>query len=324
MKRLLLSLTLTLLAGLASAKLTKAAWSTSPSAPIYVGQPYSLCLTLETDENETVTFLQLAQAVGLQPDDSVSEVVDGRKQTTFRWHRAETKADRVEVPSMIVSTRVLRTVRMGFGSSSVETDARIQAPDFAYEVVPLPAEAEGAPLGVFEFTLTADAPKFTPGDVHELTLEARAKEGVLPEGLAPVLDPVEGVRIYPFRKIGQTSTRALFKAYVMIESEAPVTFALPPMRVFDLTTRSLRELPIAPLTLTPLTEAERASAAEAEAEQRPAMGQPLHFAPAEKSPVVGVVGESWTVEETSGEWSRIRSGNAEGWLRSVLLKKDTP
>lgn len=323
MKRLLLC-SLLLLAGLASAKLTKAEWGTSPAAPLYVGQPYDLTLTLETDENESVTHLQLSDEANFPPEESETTVEQGRRKTTFRWPRVETKEGRTELPSVLVTARVMRTIQMGYGSMSTGGDTRIRVPAFAYEVIPLPPEAEGAPLGIFLQSLAVENPRFTPGDVRELTLTIQAREGVLPETLAPELNPVEGVRIYPFRTLSLSPTLAVFKAYVVLSAESPVTFTLPPMRVFDLASRQVRDLPVTPLTLSPLTAEEQAAEDLAAASQRPAVGQPLHFAPAEKSPVIGVMGESWTVEETSGEWSRVRSGSAQGWIRAVLLKEATP
>lgn len=310
-----LALCLLLLAAAAHAALESVAWGVDPAAPLYVGQPYDLTLTFVTDEDEEIPAFTITQGPTRNPDAQTRETRDGKRRTVFRWRLAEATPRLAAIPAGRVAVQVLRVQSFGIGRTVAQGGTQTaDLPAFSYDVVPLPPEAEGAPLGDFALALTADAPTFAPGDVRVLTATLTARAGLLPEAPALALEPADGVRAWPFQVVSRTPDRLVARACVALEGEAPVTLRLRPLRAFDLTARALRDVPCPPLALTPRDEP---------AEAGPT---PLRLAPGEHAAVLGALGDA--PPEPTGErvpgWVRVRAGGLTGWVPEAALKGTAP
>lgn len=300
----------------ARADLVSAAWGTEPAAPLYVGQAYFLTLTLTTGADEEIASFVIDQGPSRNPDAQRREERDGKRLTTFLWRQSEPTPRLAAIPLTRVVAEVTRVQAFGFARFADSSRQGVGAAAFSYDVVELPGEAAGAPIGDFTLTLGVDSETFEPGDVRRLTATLEAREGTVPQTLDLALEPCEGVRVWPFRVVGRTDGRLVAEASVAIEAEGPVTLRLRPMRAFDLGTRALAEVAAAPLTLRPLTAAEKASAPDA------AGPVPLRFAPSAAAPVLGTVGEETPVPaggRVEG-WVRVRAGGRTGWVREDALK----
>lgn len=314
MNRLPLLAALAALALPAHAALRSAAWGTDPAAPLYVGQEYDLTLTLVTDAGEEIPAFTLDQGPSRNPDAQSHTEADGVRRTVFRWRQAEEAPRLASIPLTRVVADVMAVRQFGFMRTADTTRQGVGAPAFSYEVVPLPGEARGAPIGEFALALSADAPDFAPGDLRLLTATLTARQGRVPAEAAFALEPVGGGRAWPWRIVGRTDRKLVAQAYFLAEAETPLVLRLRPFRAFDLRTRALAEVPCAPLTLTP-----RAADAAPEAERGP---EPLRLAPSAAAPALGVLGEA-PPEPTGdrvGGWVRVRSEGREGWVPEAALK----
>ena len=281
----------------AYAALRSAAWGTDPAAPLYVGQAYDLTLTLVTDANEEIPSFTIDQGPGRNPDSQTHSEANGQRRTVFRWHQTEDAPRLASIPLTRVVADVMAVQQFGFMRTANTTRQGVGAEAFSYEVVALPGEAAGAPIGEFALSLSADAPDFAPGDLRLLTATLTARQGVVPKEAAFTLEPVEG-RAWPWRVTERTD----------------LALRLRPFRAFDLRTRALAEVPCAPLMLFP-----RDVSAAPEAARGP---EPLRLAPNVDAPALGVVGK--TPPEPTGDrvggWVRVRSEGREGWIPEAALK----
>lgn len=297
----------------AYAALRSAAWGTDPAAPLYVGQAYDLTLTLVTDANEEIPSFTIDQGPGRNPDSQTHSEANGQRRTVFRWHQTEDAPRLASIPLTRVVADVMAVQQFGFMRTANTTRQGVGAEAFSYEVVALPGEAAGAPIGEFALSLSADAPDFAPGDLRLLTATLTARQGVVPKEAAFTLEPVEG-RAWPWRVTERTEKRLVAQAYFLAEGEKPLALRLRPFRAFDLRTRALSEVPCAPLMLFP-----RDVSAAPEAARGP---EPLRLAPNVDAPALGVVGK--TPPEPTGDrvggWVRVRSEGREGWIPEAALK----
>ena len=250
-----LALAFSVIAMAAQAALESVTWGVDPAAPIYVGQEYDLTLTFVTGPNEEIPSFRITQGPSRNPDSQTRTVRDGKRLTVFRWRQHETAPRLAAIPAGAVVAEVMRVQQFGLGMTLAQpTTQGAQVPAFSYDVVPLPGEAAGAPIGDFELTLTADAADFVPGDVRVLTATLTARSGTLPESPELALEPVTGARVWPFRVVAREPDRVVARGYLATEAPAPLTLRLKPLRVFDLDSRTLRDVTCPPLTLTPRTE----------------------------------------------------------------------
>ena len=276
-----------------------------PAAPIYVGQEYDLTLTFVTRSDEEIPSFRITQGPSRNPDSQTRTVRDGKRLTVFRWRQRETAPRLVAIPAGAAAAEVMRVQRFGLGQTLAQTlTQRAQVPAFSYDVVPLPGEAAGAPIGDFVLTLSADAADFVPGDVRVLTATLTARSGTLPESPELALEPVTGGRVWPFKVVAREPNRLVARGYLATEATAPLTLRLKPLRAFDLESRALRDVTCPPLTLTPRAET---------AETGPV---PVRLAPSTRAAVLGTLGEE-TPEptgETAPGWVRVRAGGLTGWI----------
>lgn len=320
MSRMTVCLLAALCAAAARADLTAAVWGTEPAAPLYVGQAYFLTLTLTTGADEEIASFVIDQGPSRSPDGQRREERDGKRLTTFLWRMEEPAPRLAAIPLTRVVAEVTRVQAFGIARFADTSRQGVGAAAFSYDVVALPGEAAGAPIGDFALTLRADAETFEPGDVRRLTATLEARSGVVPRSLDLALEPCEGVRAWPFRVVGRTERRLVAEANVVVEAEGPVTLRLRPVRAFDLKTRALAEVAAEPLALRPLTAAERAAAPDAGGPT------PLRFAPSAAAPVLGTLGAEAPVP-TGGRvpgWVRVRAGARSGWVREEALKGGEP
>jgi hypothetical protein len=191
----------------------------------------------------------------------------------------------------------------------------------------LPGDARGVPIGVFELKLTADQNFFAPGEVRLLTATLTAQEGYVPEGYEFALEETVTGEQYPFRVVTKSAREIVAQAHFVVASEQDVTLSLKPLRSFDLKTRTVTEVqcPSLKLLMRPLedliTEDTTLAVSQTVAASQ---GAPLRFAPSVSAPVVGALEAPWQVEETRDQWSRVKTPRGQGWIRSALLKEETP
>ena len=297
------------------AALESVTWGVDPAAPIYVGQDYDLTLTFVTGTDEEIPTFSISQGPSRNPDSQTRTERDGKRLTVFRWRQREQTPRLAAIPAGTVVAEVIRVQRFGLGQTfaqSATQDAQVAA--FSYDVVPLPGEAAGAPIGDFELALTADAPDFAPGDVRVLTATLTAHSGALPETPELVLEPVTGGRVWPFRVVAREPGRLMARGYLATEVTTPLTLRLKPLRAFDLKSRALRDVTCPPLTLTPRAE---------EAKTGP---MPLRLAPSTRAAVLGTlgVGTPEPTGETTPGWVRVRADGIAGWLPEEALKGNKP
>ena len=305
-----LALAFSVIAMAAQAALESVTWGVDPAAPIYVGQEYDLTLTFVTGPNEEIPSFRITQGPSRNPDSQTRTVRDGKRLTVFRWRQHETAPRLAAIPAGAVVAEVMRVQQFGLGMTLAQpTTQGAQVPAFSYDVVPLPGEAAGAPIGDFVLSLSADAADFVPGDVRVLTATLTARSGTLPESPELALEPVTGGRVWPFKVVAREPDRVVARGYLATEATVPLTLRLKPLRAFDLGSRTLRDVTCPPLTLTPRAET---------AETGPV---PLRLAPSTRAAVLGTLGEE-TPEptgETAPGWVRVRAGGLTGWIPEVAL-----
>lgn len=302
-----------LCAGLLQAKVTSVAWSLNPASPVYVGQSYELCLTIETEQDEEISGLRVDQGPQTIPEQRVSQA-NGKRQTAFVWE-LQTASPRLEsIPQARLLVQLTRVHRFGFGSQSTTTVDRATVPAFQYEVIALPAEAAGAAIGHYALSLSANRGTFAPGDVREVTAILQAEAGYVPEGFAFAWQMPEAFpgRLYPFREVERTRKRLVAKAWVAPDPEAEAaTVALEPLKIFDVQTRTRSMVQAPPLTL-------RAHEAEAEApEAEPAAPEPalLRFAPSASAPILAPLEGAWQELGRREGWVMVRTAAGScGWV----------
>ena len=299
-----LALTFSVIAMAAQAALESVTWGVDPAAPIYVGQEYDLTLTFVTRSDEEIPSFRITQGPSRNPDSQTKTLRDGKRLTVFRWRQHETAPRLVAIPAGAAAAEVMRVQQFGLGMTLAQpTTQGAQVPAFSYDVVPLPGEAAGAPIGDFELALTADAADFVPGDVRVLTATLTARSGALPETPELALESVTGARVWPFRVVAREPHRVVARGYLATEAPAPLTLRLKPLRVFDLDSRTLRNVTCPPLTLTPRTE---------KAESGPV---PVRLAPSTRAAVLGTLeGTPEPTGETTPGWVRVRVGGLTGWI----------
>ena len=278
-------------------------WGVDPAAPIYVGQEYDLTLTFVMNADEEIPAFRITQGPSRNPDSQTRTERNGKRLTVFRWRQRENAPRLAAIPVARVAAEVTRVQRFGLQTFAQTFTQGAQVPAFSYDVVPLPGEAAGAPIGNFELALTADAADFVPGDVRVLTATLTARSGALPETPELALESVTGVRLWPFRVVAREPNRVVARGYLATEAPAPLTLRLKPLRAFDLESRTLRDVTCPPLTLTPRAEA---------AESGPV---PVRLAPSMRAAVLGThEGTPEPTGETAPGWVRVRVGGLTGWI----------
>ena len=302
-----------LCAGLAQAKVTSAAWSLNPASPVYVGQAYELCLTIETAADEEISTLRVDQGPQSVPEQRVSQA-NGKRQTTFVWELQAASPRLEAIAQARLLVQLTRVQRFGFGSHATTTTDRATVPAFQYEVLALPAEAAGAAIGHYALSLSANRGAFAPGDVREVTAILQAEAGHIPADFAFAWRSPEAFpgRLYPFREVERTRKRLVAKAWVAPdpEVEAP-TVALEPLKIFDVQSRTRSTLQAPALTLRAQAADREAREAEAAAPE-PAL---LRFAPSDAAPILGPLEAPWQELSRREGWVMVRTAAGRcGWV----------
>ena len=278
-----LALAFSVIAMAAQAALESVTWGVDPAAPIYVGQEYDLTLTFVTNADEEIPAFRITQGPSRNPDSQTKTLRDGKRLTVFRWRQHETAPRLVAIPAGAAAAEVTRVQRFGLQTLAQTFTQGAQVPAFSYDVVPLPGEAAGAPIGDFELALTADAADF---------------------------ESVTGGRVWPFRVVAREPDRVVARGYLATEATVPLTLRLKPLRAFDLGSRTLRDVTCPPLTLTPRTE---------KAESGPV---PVRLAPSTRAAVLGTLeGTPEPTGETAPGWVRVRAGGLTGWIPEGALSR---
>ncbi len=300
----------------AVAGVTSAVWRVTPNAPIYAGQTYEVALIVETAPGEEVTNVTLDAGPTTSLSGTSAEERDGKRITTFYWEQVHWQPQTIRFPESRAIWTLMVTQRHGFFTSSQSRLQETRLPAFSYDVIDLPAEAKGLPVGDYTMAWAVSPQTMAPGDVVVLTVTVTALAGTLPERLPFTLAQSPMGRLYPFVVEKQTAKTLQAKAYyALAESGGEETLHLSPLRVFDVTSRRVAEVSASPLHLKPLVSLTDETREEDVLLGEAREGDPLRLAPDERSPVVGTLGKDWTVLETYGQWSRL----AEGWIRSARL-----
>ena len=302
-----------LCAGLIQAKVTSAAWSLNPASPVYVGQAYELCLTLETEADEEISTLRVDQGPQSVPEQRVSQS-GGKRRTTFVWELQSASPRLESIPQARLLVQLTRVQRFGFGSHATTTVDRASVPAFQYEVLALPAEATGAAIGHYAISLSANRGAFAPGDIREVTAILQAEAGNVPADFAFAWRSPEAFpgRLYPFREVERTRKRLVAKAWVAPEPEAEApTLALEPLVIFDVQSRTRSQVEAPTLTLrTQETDSETPEAVEAAPE--PAL---LRFAPSLAALILGPLEAPWQEVNRREGWAMVRTAAGRcGWV----------
>ncbi len=308
------------------AELVSAAWNTVPAAPVYVGQPFELVLDVVTDADEEITDLVLDQGPQRVPEAQQVFREGIRRRTRFCWRECAKVSKLTAIPEARLTAQLTTVQTFGFMRSASSQVKQVRVPAFSYEVVPLPAAAKGASVGVFSLRLTADAPDFAAGDVVEVSAVAEAQVGELPETFAFGWQTSPRGRVYPWRIIKRTPRRIEARAWLVPEAAAgELTLRLSPMTVFDVRTRQISTVEAAPLKLRvkPLAEETEVSVAEvALGGSEGGKGLPLRFAPSAAAPVLGALGAPWRVIGRRRGWVCVESAAGSGWLPERNLKQE--
>ncbi len=305
---------------LVQAKITMVTWGVSPASPVYVGQTYDLTLTIETDPNEEIAEYRLTQGPKIPSEKPIVETVNGRRRTIFRWQQVESNVKLVAIPEGELLARVMVVQTFGFARYQTSTTQQVVVPAFSYEVVELPGEARGAPIGNFALSLTADQSSFSPGEVRVLTATLVATEGAIPETMTFALKEEKKGRLYPFRVKSYSTKKLVAEAYYVTEGEQDLTLGLQSFKAFDLVHRQLTTVYCSPLILSfKPEEADATADVPITLGQGEVRGLPLRYAPTDRAPVIGVLVAPVTRYETYEEWTRVACAEGEGWIRTALL-----
>ena len=300
----------------------KASWSVAPAAPVYVGLVYELRLTIETALSEEVEELRLDQLPKEPPMSPVVEKTDDCRRTVYTWRQVR-QTPRVESIPASKGVMTLKTMRKhGFNPRLEIKEVRVQVPAFAYEVLPLPAEAQGCLVGAFSVAFTTEVGDFAFGDVREVTAILRAEDGVIPDDFTFTWADAAAFpgRLYPFREVARSRTQLEARAWVVPSETAPeVQVALAPIRLFDARQHTVRALTAPPVVLRSVESSGAALKPAAEAEAKEVV---LHFAPSLRSPVLGKLRSPWEVIERRAEWVLVSSADGEGWVPLEALEKE--
>ncbi len=305
------------------AALTKAWWSVSPETP-YVGQPYTLTLTLETKSLEEIEEIDIP---GLPPNVSSTSTHERKgplRHTYFSFPQSHPTARIVSIPESQIRAKVQALVYTNLNfyqfHSSVQS---VTAPAFSYEVVPLPSEAKDAFLGEVKVDFAVNSTTFSSGDVLELAVRIKVTNGAFPENLSlDLLPPFEG-RLYPFYTLTQSRTQLTAKAFYIAEGDAPITLTLAPLTVYDAKQKTRREVTAPSITLTPRPTVEEVpQTITLHLGKGTVHGLPLRFAPREGAIVIGALSEPYRRHETSGDWTRVSCDNGDGWILTHALGEE--
>ncbi len=324
MKRILLCCLMLTSVSTLSAKLMSAKWETSPRAPLYVGQAYELTLTLETQQDEEIAGVRLEQGPKVRPNEQSSVIKNGRRYTTLHWQQQESAPKIVSIPAGRIQADVTLVQVFGFMRTANTTSQVVSAPALSYEVVPLPGDARGLPIGLFDLQLAADQSTFLPGEVRLITATLTAREGYVPSDYAFEWADTAFGEVYPFRVKERTNKQLIAEAHVVISSETDVSLCLKPLRAFNLATRTATMVNCAPLSLkvgapeSATTEDMTLSIDTASAVNP---GAPLRFAPTEGAPIIGALTTPYQVLETRDTWVRVQTPSGAGWIRRSALKE---
>lgn len=327
MKSFALMLVMMFGAGTLSAHLFSAKWGTNPTAPVYAGQAYELTLTLETLANEEIAGVRMEQGPNRQPDQQTTYQKGDRRFTVLHWQQSDPRAKVASIPAGRIQANVTQVQVFGFMRTANTTQQIAIANAFSYEVQELPGDARGLPIGAFTLTLSADQNFFAPGEVRLLTAKLTAQEGYVPDDYEFALEETSSGELYPFRVQTKTARELVAQAHFVVAAEQDVTLCLKSLRLFDLKSRTVAEVQCESLTLQmrPLedliTEDTTLAVSQATATRQ---GAPLRFAPSIGAPVVGALEAPWQVEETREQWSRVKTPQGAGWIRSELLKEEMP
>ncbi len=298
----------------------RAWWSVAPETP-YVGQPYTLMLTIETHALDEIGNVDIPAL----PPETTAEVsyrmTGPHRHTTFRIRQQHPTARIVSIPEspirVTVQTLVTSSQRIRHFSRK---DVSLMVPAFSYTVKPLPEAAKDALLGKVAVTLTADKSTFAPGEVLELTATVTMTDGYLPESLPIALEAPATGRLYPFHNVLKTPAKCVAKAFYVAEGEAPVTLALVPLTCFDAATEKVTSATAAPLTITPRPQVEETpQTITLHLGKETVRGLPLRFAPREGALVIGALSEPYTCHESSGDWTRVTCATGAGWILTRSL-----
>lgn len=311
----------------------KATWSTQPSQPIYVGQTYNFCLTLETDANEEIASFNLGSSLRLPKacasaftkiTSHTSEIVKQRRVTTFFFEPlVATEKGTFEIPEMRPTVSLTQRIQQGFFTMSNTHSSVVSLPAYTLVVEPMSKEAEGLPIGRYEMKLEARPSKIMVGGVIEIFVTCTALEGTIPNDYTFTFKTMEGCKIYPLQTLERSDTVYVASAYCVSDNLPSLKVEVEPLTYFDTASRTVRKAHANVLVCQ--TEPLKENQNEVVLPSGECV-RPIRYAPAKEAPFVGFLPFDIDEEhldpiEHQGDWKLIEYNGQKGWyLTTPKLK----
>lgn len=309
------------------AEVTSAEWSTYPSAPLYVGQSYQLCLTLETRAEEEITNFRLdhpsnqqvlASVEGLKAVAShTTEVFEHRRVTKLFFEPTEARTlGTLAVGALRAEVTLTQRVSQGFFTSVHSTSQGVAIPAASFAIETLAPEAQDLAVGRFEAQLVVEPMSVKAGGVVQVMVICEAIEGFLPEDYLPALEVPQGCKLYPGQVLERSEKHISVRFYCVSTAAPSQRIALAPMTYFDTQHRAVRTLVAEACVLKvepPKTARDEVTLPSGE------RVYPLRYAPSEKAPMIGSIPcesdpSSFEVLAQEGQWRCVKVKGQMGWL----------
>lgn len=313
------------LATVAMGAVKKATWSTQPSQPIYVGQTYNFCLTLETDVNEEIASFNLGTISQLPTTcasaftkitSHTSKIVNRRRITKlFFQPLVATEEGTFIIPEMRPTVTLTQRIQQGFFTMSNTQSSTLTLPTYAFVVERMSEEAEGLPIGQYRMKIEADPSKVTVGGVVEILLTCTAIEGTIPTDYTFEFKHLDGCKLYPLQTVERNDKVYVASAYCVSDSTTAFTIEVEPLRYFDTKYRKVMDASPKPFICEsePLKEISNEIILPSGEHVRP-----IRYAPAQTAPLVGYLPldiDEATLSpiEHQGAWMLIDYKGQKGW-----------
>lgn len=308
-----------------TASVRQAKWSTEPSQPIYVGQQYQLCLTLETSLDEEIESFNLGniskvpkQCTAALTDvvSHTSEIVGQHRVTKIFFEPLVALEEGIfTLPSLRPTVTLTQRIQQGFFTMSNSQVTQVSVPSYPIKVVPMREDAKGLPIGRYRIEMDVRPQTIVAGGVLELFITCTAIEGVLPKDYQFAFKSIEGCKLYPLRTLERTQTLYKASAYCVTDDDTQGSLELEPFVYFDTASRTVQTLYVNPVLfkMTPPKEIRNEVVLPSGEVVRP-----LRYAPSEGAPFVGALPidvdeATLTPIEQCGAWMLIEFNGQRGW-----------
>jgi hypothetical protein len=316
----------------ALAAVYKTEWSTQPMQPLYPGQRYQLCLTLESDAAEEITGFHLQPSPGMEVLEDLlgepkitthtSQVGGERRVTKLFFSHAKAKAIGVlTIPSLRAEVTLSQRFQQGIFTTTHSMSHGITIPAYTFAVEALKEEAKGLPIGDYTASMELSQTTIAAGGVVQVTATIVAEDGFIPQDLLPTFKGPDGCKLYAPTVWERTSQSLVVTFYCVSDARPTVSIEMDPVAYFDTKTRSVQSLKARPVTFTTMAAKEATYDVQLPSGERV---YPLRYAPSEHAPMVGwlplevEVGQL-QVLENQGVWRLVSYNGQRGWFREPQM-----